>query len=159
MHRTHDSKLHALRGLSAAQGRLRRTAQRLRGANSQAGLAELDAFEAKHAQRYAAIASSWGGNWERVRPFFDSPADLRRLIYTTNAIESLNFQLRKVTKGKGHFPTDEAVTKLLHLALRNAERKWTNGSSLLEPCPEPTRDPFSRKALSARFKLTLTRKF
>jgi putative transposase len=91
----------------------------------QAGLAELDAFEAKYAQRYPAIASSWRSNWERVRPFFDFPADLRRLIYTTNAIESLNFQLRKVTKAKGHFPNDEAATKLLYLALRNAEKKWT----------------------------------
>jgi putative transposase len=90
----------------------------------QAGLAELDAFEAKYAQRYPVIASSWRGNWERVRPFFDFPADLRRLIYTTNAIESLNFQLRKVTKAKGHFPNDEAATKLLYLALRNAEKKW-----------------------------------
>jgi putative transposase len=91
----------------------------------QAGLAELDAFEAKHAQRFPAIAASWRSNWERVRPFFDFPADLRRLIYTTNAIESLNFQLRKVTKAKGHFPSDEAATKLLYLALRNAEKKWT----------------------------------
>jgi len=91
----------------------------------QAALAELDAFEAKHAQRYPAIASSWRSNWERVRPFFDFPADLRKLIYTTNAIESLNFQLRKVTKAKGHFPNDEAATKLLYLALRNAEKKWT----------------------------------
>jgi putative transposase len=90
----------------------------------QAGLAELDAFEAKYAQRYPAIAASWRSNWERVRPFFDFPADLRRLIYTTNAIESLNFQLRKVTKAKGHFPNDEAATKLLYLALRNAEKKW-----------------------------------
>lgn len=91
----------------------------------QAGLAELATFEAKHAQSYPAIASSWRSNWERVRPFFDFPAELRRLIYTTNAIESLNFQLRKVTKAKGHFPSDEAAIKLLYLALRNAERKWT----------------------------------
>lgn len=91
----------------------------------QAGLAELDAFEAKYAQRYPAIAASWRSNWEQVRPFFDFPADLRRLIYTTNAIESLNFQLRKVTKAKGHFPSDEAAIKLLYLALRNAEKKWT----------------------------------
>jgi len=91
----------------------------------QAGLAELDAFEAKYAQRYPAIASSWRSNWERVRPFFDFPVELRRLIYTTNAIESLNFQLRKVTKAKGHFPNDEAAIKLLYLALRNAEKKWT----------------------------------
>ena len=58
-----------------------------------------------------------------MRPF-DFPAELRRLIYTTNAIESLNFQLRKVTKAKGHFPSDEAVTKLLYLALRNIEKRW-----------------------------------
>lgn len=92
---------------------------------AEAGLAELDAFEAKYAQRYPAIAASWRSNWERVRPFFDFPAELRKLIYTTNAIESLNFQLRKVTKAKGHFPSDEAATKLLYLALRNAEKKWT----------------------------------
>ena len=91
----------------------------------QAGLAELDAFEAKFATQYPAIALSWRSNWERVRPFFDFPTELRRLIYTTNAIESLNFQLRKVTKAKGHFPSDEAATKLLYLALRNAEKKWT----------------------------------
>ena len=91
----------------------------------QAGLAELDAFEAKHAQRFPAIAASWRSNWDRVRPFFDFPPELRKLIYTTNAIESLNFQLRKVTKAKGHFPNDEAAIKLLYLALRNAEKKWT----------------------------------
>jgi transposase-like protein len=60
-----------------------------------------------------------------VRPFFDFPPELRKLIYTTNAIESLNYQLRKVTKAKGHFPNDEAAIKLLYLALRNAEKKWT----------------------------------
>jgi len=91
----------------------------------QAGLAELEAFEAKYAQRFPAIASSWRSNWDRVRPFFDFPPELRKLIYTTNAIESLNFQLRKVTKAKGHFPNDEAAIKLLYLALRNAEKKWT----------------------------------
>lgn len=93
-------------------------------ATEDAGLAALDAFEAKYAQRYPAIAPSWRSNWERVRPFFDFPSEVRRLIYTTNAIESLNFQLRKVTKAKGHFPSDEAATKLLYLALRNAEKKW-----------------------------------
>ena len=91
----------------------------------QAGLSELNAFEEKYASQYPAIALSWRTNWERVRPFFDFPPDLRKLIYTTNAIESLNFQLRKVTKAKGHFPNDEAAIKLLYLALRNAEKKWT----------------------------------
>jgi Transposase, Mutator family len=137
----------------------------------QAGLAELDAFEAKYAQRYPAIASSWRSNWERVRPFFDFPAELRRLIYTTNAIESLNFQLRKVTKAKGHFPNDEAATKLLYLALRNAEKKWTmvpsrrrrrlpttkitalrsSDSSTIRSCPSTIRPPSANSKTSPSF--------
>jgi putative transposase len=92
--------------------------------SQETGLVALDAFEVKYAQKYPAIAQSWRNNWERICPFFDFPADVRRLIYTTNAIESLNFQLRKVTKAKGHFPSDDAAIKLLYLALRNAEKKW-----------------------------------
>ena len=66
----------------------------------------------------------WRRNWERIRPFFAFPFEVRRIIYTTNAIESLNYSLRKIIKSKGHFPTDDAATKLLYLALRNAEKKW-----------------------------------
>jgi putative transposase len=84
----------------------------------------LDAFEAKWARRYPMIATSWRSNWERVVPFLDFPPDVRRVIYTTNAIESLNSSLRKLLHYRGHFPTDEAVFKLLYLALTNLEKKW-----------------------------------
>ncbi len=84
----------------------------------------LDAFEAKWARRYPMIAASWRSNWERGVPFLDFPPDVRRVIYTTNAIESLNSSLRKLLHYRGHFPTDEAVFKLLYLALTNLEKKW-----------------------------------
>jgi putative transposase len=89
-----------------------------------AAIAELAAFEREWGKRYPVVVSAWRSNWEVIRPFFAFPAEIRRLIYTTNAIESLNFQLRKVTKARGHFPNDEAATKLLYLALRNVQKKW-----------------------------------
>jgi transposase-like protein len=76
-------------------------------------------------QRYPMIAALWQRHWEYVRPVFAYPPAIRRLLYTTNAIESLHMQLRKVTKARGHFPTDEAATKLLYLAIRNVVAKWT----------------------------------
>ncbi len=71
------------------------------------------------------ITKSWRRNWARVIPFFAHPPEIRKVIYTTNAIESLNMSLRKVTKARGSFPNDEAVSKLLYLALRNIAKKWT----------------------------------
>jgi putative transposase len=87
-------------------------------------LAQLEAFDAAWSKRYPMIVKSWRSNWEQVRPFLELPPALRKLVYTTNAIESLNYQLRKVIKTKGHFPSDEAAFKLLFLALRNVERRW-----------------------------------
>jgi putative transposase len=84
-------------------------------------------------QRYPPIVTSWRRNWERVIPFFVYPLEVRRVLYTTNAIESLNMQLRKVTKNRGHFPNDEAATKLLYLALRNATAKWKNAGREWKP--------------------------
>ena len=89
-----------------------------------AALAGLEAFESAWAKRYPMIGASWRRNWEQLRPFLELPPELRKLVYTTNAIESLNYQLRKVIKTKGHFPSDEAAYKLLFLALRNIERRW-----------------------------------
>ena len=89
-----------------------------------AAVAALDEFEKTWGKSYPLVVASWRNNWERVRPFFAFPFEVRRIIYTTNAIESLNFVLRKTIKSKGHFPNDEAATKLLFLALRNAEKKW-----------------------------------
>jgi putative transposase len=90
----------------------------------EAALAALKEFEIKWSHRHPTIAPMWRANWERIRPFLAFPKEVRRLVYTTNAIESLNFQLRKIIKTKGHFPSDEAAFKLLYLALRNVEGKW-----------------------------------
>ncbi|MSN26843.1 MAG: IS256 family transposase [Geobacter sp.] len=86
---------------------------------------ELTAFETKWDETHPTISQSWRRNWAQVIPFFAYPADIRKVIYTTNAIESLNMSLRKVTKNRGSFPNDEAMLKLLYLALRNIAKKWT----------------------------------
>jgi putative transposase len=86
--------------------------------------AALAAFEAKWGRRYEMISGSWRTNWERVVPFLDFPPEIRRVIYTTNQIEALNSSLRKLLQYRGHFPHDEAVTKILYLALRRMEKKW-----------------------------------
>lgn len=86
---------------------------------------ELTAFEAKWDKTHPTISQSWRRNWAQVIPFFAYPADIRKVIYTTNAIESLNMSLRKVTKNRGSFPNDEAMLKLLYLALNNIAKKWT----------------------------------
>lgn len=79
----------------------------------------LDDFELEWGGQYPAIVDLWRRNWERFCPFLGFDAAIRKIIYTTNAIESLNYQLRKVTKTRGHFPTSDAVLKILYLAIRN----------------------------------------
>jgi putative transposase len=86
---------------------------------------QLAAFEEKWNDAYPSIAKSWRNNWQRVIPFFAFPPDIRKIIYTTNAIESVNMSLRKVTKNRGSFPNDDAVIKLFYLALINISKKWT----------------------------------
>lgn len=85
----------------------------------------LEEFSQKWDKEYPSISSSWRNNWQRIIPLFGYPPGIRKVIYTTNAIESLNMSLRKVTKNRGSFPNDEAVFKLLYLALRNIAKKWT----------------------------------
>lgn len=85
----------------------------------------LDAFAVKWDASHPSISKSWRSNWERIIPLFSYPPEIRKAIYTTNAIESLNMSLRKVTKNRGHFPNDEAMLKLLYLALNNIAKKWT----------------------------------
>lgn len=85
----------------------------------------LEEFAAKWDEKFPTIAKSWRANWARVIPFFAHPEEIRKVLYTTNAIESLNMSLRKVTKTRSSFPNDEAVLKLLYLALRNIAKKWT----------------------------------
>jgi len=85
----------------------------------------LSAFEAKWDKEYPSVGQSWRRNWARVIPFFDYPPEIRKVIYTTNAIESINMSLRKVIKTRSSFPTDDAVTKLFYLALNNISKKWS----------------------------------
>ena len=85
----------------------------------------LDEFEEKWGAAYPSIIQSWRRNWPRIIPFFDYPPEIRKVIYTTNAIESVNMSLRKITKNRGSFPSDEALLKLFYLALNNISKKWT----------------------------------
>jgi len=92
-----------------------------------AALVALDDFEAGHwGKKYATIGPLWRRQWDQVIPFFAFPEEVRRIIYTTNAIESLNSTLRTAIRSRGHFPNDEAAIKLLYLALRGVSRKWKN---------------------------------
>ena len=96
-------------------------------ASAEAAAAELDRFEAgPYGERYAAVVASWRRRWEEVIPFFAFSPEVRKILYTTNAIESLHSQVRKAIRNKGHFPSDEAATKLIYLALRNITAKWKN---------------------------------
>jgi putative transposase len=91
----------------------------------EAALAELDAFEAgPWGQKFPTVVAAWRRAWDRVIPFFAFPPAIRKVIYTTNAIESINAQLRKIIKTRGHFPSDDAATKLIWLALRNITAEW-----------------------------------
>jgi len=92
--------------------------------NEEAASAALDAFEATWGKRFPMIATAWRRRWAEVTPFLAFPAEIRRSIYTTNAIEALNRQLRKVLKTRGHMPSDQAALKLLFLAVRNASKNW-----------------------------------
>lgn len=94
--------------------------------DDKAGTAALDAFEAgEWGRKYPAIAQSWRRAWGEVVPFFAFPKTVRRLLYTTNAIEALNSKLRRAVRDRGHFPTDEAALKLLFLVLNRTEKEWT----------------------------------
>lgn len=85
----------------------------------------LDEFAAKWDATYPTISQAWRRNWDRLIPFFAYPAEIRKVIYTTNAVESLNMSLRKVIKTRGSFPTEEAALKLLYLGLTHIAKKWT----------------------------------
>lgn len=82
-------------------------------------------FDQRWGQQYPAVTQSWKANWERIVPFLDFAPELRRILYTTNAIESFNARVRKLVNGKGHFPTDDAAFKLIYLAVVAAEKRWT----------------------------------
>ena len=107
----------------------------------------LEAFdEGPWGQKYPAIAQSWRRNWEAVIPFFAFPTDVRKIIYTTNAIESLNASVRKAIRNKGHFPSDQAATKLIWLSLRHITENWK-------------RPPIAWQAAKAQFALQFGDRF
>jgi transposase-like protein len=94
-------------------------------ASAEAALAELDAFESgPWGKKFPTVVGAWRRVWDKVIPFFAFPPEVRRVIYTTNAIESVNARLRKILKTRGHFPSDDAATKLIWLALRNITAEW-----------------------------------
>ena len=93
--------------------------------DADAGMAALEAFAAgPWGRKYPAIAPVWLRNWDKVIPFFAFPEVVRRIVYTTNAIEALNAKLRRAVKIRGHFPTDGAATKLIYLVLHQAAGQW-----------------------------------
>ena len=96
-----------------------------RAVDAAAGEAALSAFqESFWGQKYPAIGQSWRRAWGEVVPFYAFPGDVRRILYTTNAIEALNAKLRRAVRARGHFPSDEAATKLLFLVLNRSEKEW-----------------------------------
>jgi putative transposase len=96
-----------------------------RARTAELGQAALDAFdEGPWGRKYPVIAQSWRRHWAEVIPFYAFPGEVRRIIYTTNAIEAVNAKLRRAVRARGHFPTDEAVLKLLFLVLNRAAKEW-----------------------------------
>lgn len=93
--------------------------------DEQTALFELDLFEEKWGKKYPKIAQSWRSHWPNLSTYFKYPQEVRTLIYTTNAIENFNRQLRKVTKAKSVFPTDDSLLKMLYLAMMDITKKWT----------------------------------
>lgn len=95
-------------------------------ANAELAEWELGEFAKKWDERFPMISKSWFANWPRIIPFFAHPLEIRKVIYTTNIIESMNRSLRKVTKTRGSFPNDDALLRLLYLALRNVTKNWNS---------------------------------
>src|SRR4051812_298994 len=101
--------------------------------NADQALAELDAFDSEWGERYPATVGAWRASWERVIPFMALPDELRRAVYTTNTIEGLHRQIRKAIKTRGHFPDEQAATKLIYLALMRTDAKWQKNRTWTAP--------------------------
>ena len=108
--------------------------------DEEAALDALGAFaDSDLGRRYPGAVAAWERAWERFTPFLAFPPEVRKFIYTTNSIESLNYQLREIIKNRGHFPTDEAVVKLLWLAIRDIEDKRTRARAKERGLPRDQR--------------------
>ena len=92
---------------------------------AQAAQSALEQFRQDYDERFPAIGKSWQAHWDNIIPFFDYPEEIRRVIYTTNAIESLNSSFRKISRSRNLFPTVESLYKLFYLAIQNISKKWT----------------------------------
>jgi putative transposase len=101
--------------------------------NAETALAELERFDADWGQRYPATVNAWRASWEHVTPFLALPDELRRAVYTTNTIEGLHRQIRKAIKTRGHFPDEQAATKLIYLAIVKADAKWRRNRTWTAP--------------------------
>lgn len=101
--------------------------------NADAALVELEHFDEQWGGRYPMIAQSWRAHWEHIIPFLALPAELRKAVYTTNTIEALHRQIRKAIKTRGHFPDEQAATKLIYLAIERAEAKWRRNRTWTAP--------------------------
>lgn len=116
--------------------------------NEQAAEAAMDQFEERFGDRYGGIVKLWRDSWERFVPFLAYPPEIRRVVYTTNMIESINFQLRKATKNRGAFPSERSALKLLYMAVRqiSTERggELGNRNLGLEPRAQRVRHPLPR---------------
>jgi putative transposase len=112
----------------------------------------LDAFEASDlGRKYPATVRTWRNGWEKFTPFLAFPPPVRRIIYTTNAIASLNYQLRKIIKNRGHFPNDQAAVKLLWLAICNIEDKRASDRARLEGRARENRSKTINKLIEGTF--------
>jgi putative transposase len=96
-----------------------------RAANKGAAEAALDELEERWGGQYPIVIKSWRSKWENLSYYFKYPADIRRVIYTTNAVEAVHRQFRKLTKTKGAFPNENSLLKLLYAGIQNASKKWT----------------------------------
>ena len=102
-------------------------------ANDDDALIELERFEAEWGTRYPPTAQAWRRDWQHVTPFLSLPDELRRAVYTTNTIEGLHRQIRKAIKTRGHFPDEQAATKLIYLAIMRADAKWQRNRTWTAP--------------------------
>lgn len=126
MHRAYGAQQPAVRLLEGQQSSHPRFESHLYQASTEeAGLLALEAFASAWDNRYPQICRSWQANWTNLATFFAYPADIRKVIYTTNAIESLNSAIRNAIKKSKVFPTDDAVKKVAWLAIQAASQKWT----------------------------------
>ena len=122
---SHDSKLSTLRSLERLQGRHSGFKENLSVCHRRRALQALDQLSQRWDNKYPQISRSWRTHWENINTLFKYPHDIRKAIYTTNAIESLNSVIRKVIKKRKLFPTDDSAKKVVFLAVQDASKKWT----------------------------------